>query len=110
MVYISNRPETENSKMKYGLFEANENLLMAREVTAKIKGKTIEDVLEILEKPIIMRLAESRNQITTVPIELLQSPISKTEAHLAILLLVCSGIPYQRTFPSPCPRHTHIPH
>ena len=49
-----------------------------------IQGALTDAAIHILKEPPLMTFARRRNQLTTVSLKLLQSPVSKTDANLAI--------------------------
>lgn len=57
-------------------FERAENII--------INGKEVDTAIHFFREPPLMTFARQRKQITTLELELLESPISKTEANLAI--------------------------
>ena len=49
-----------------------------------LNGNIVDDAITILETPKLFIFAKKRGQITSIPIQLLESPISQTEANLQI--------------------------
>lgn len=83
-VYLDN---TEEAKLytKYERVKGNFYLLATQSIQGcEINGMPVDDAIQILEPPMLFDFAEKRGQITTAPIELLESPISKTEANLLL--------------------------
>lgn len=81
-VYIDNTAEAKI--YKYDRFQKEDRLLHFKRVTAIANGKVSDAFIQILEEPILMTFARQRNQISAVPIKVLQSPISKTNNHLKV--------------------------
>jgi len=81
-VYIDNTAEAQ--LYNYERFQKEDRLLHFKRVTAIANGKVSDAFIQILEEPILMTFARQRNQISAVPIKVLQSPISKTNNHLKI--------------------------
>lgn len=71
---------------KYGSFNVRGRYLLAANTdgTYNIQGALTKGGISLLEEPILMQFAKKRNQLTTVPLKLLQSPINKTDTNLAI--------------------------
>lgn len=65
-------------------FVYNGMLLPWESVDAIVNGQRADGVIHFFREPPLMSFAKERRQITTVPRELLQSPISKTDANLQI--------------------------
>lgn len=53
-------------------------------VTARINGVITKSALHFFREPIVITNARKRKHITTVPVELLHAPVSKTEGNTAI--------------------------
>ena len=71
---------------KYGSFTVRGRYLLAANTdgTYNIQGALTKGGISLLEEPILMQFAKKRDQLTTVPLKLLQSPINKTDTNLAI--------------------------
>lgn len=70
---------------KYGRFKYNGVLLPVEFVEQyNIQGSLTEAAIHIFREPPLIAFSKQRKQITTVPLKVLQSPLNKTEAHLAI--------------------------
>lgn len=84
VIYISNEPEAK--VYNYPRFVYDGSLLpMERISNVNINGKTTEVAIHILREPPMISFAKNHgNQLTAVPIKLLQSPISKTDNNLQI--------------------------
>lgn len=81
-VFIDNT--TEAKLYGYDRIKGDFALLKADIVTAFVDGQLTEGALEIAEFPKLFQFSIDRGQITTVPIKLLESPISKTKANLTL--------------------------
>ena len=80
-ISIDNLFEIEVFK-RYQRFKYDSNLLQVEIVTAVINGKETNAAVHIFREPPLVTYAREHKQITTVPVELLQSPISKTESNM----------------------------
>lgn len=83
-VYLDN---TEEAKLytKYERVKGNFYLLATQSIQGcELNGMPVDDAIQIMEYPFVFDFAERRGQVTTAPIELLESPISKTEANLLL--------------------------
>lgn len=81
-VFIDNT--TEAKLYGYDQIKGDFPLLAASIVTAYVDGQLTEGALEIAEFPKLFQFSIDRGQITTVPIKLLESPISKTKANMTL--------------------------
>lgn len=81
-VFIDNT--TEAKLYGYDQIKGDFPLLAASIVTAFVDGQLTEGALEIAEFPKLFQFSIDRGQITTVPIKLLESPISKTKANMTL--------------------------
>lgn len=82
-VYIDNERETKAAK-GYQLFKYDAALLPFERIGAYINGQLTESAIHLFREPPLMSFARQRNQITTVSRQLLESPVSKTDANLRI--------------------------
>ena len=86
-IYIDNFGESE-VMTGYPRFKYDGLLFPFERVTAYVNGKVTESAIKILCKPgeelPLVSFARMRRQITTISKELLESPISKTDANLLI--------------------------
>jgi len=76
--------EQEAKKYKYPRFKYDGSLLPLERGTAIVNGQLADAAIHIFREPPLIAFAKQRNQITTVDVKLLQSPISKTDANLLI--------------------------
>ncbi|MBQ2348061.1 MAG: hypothetical protein II388_06810 [Clostridia bacterium] len=77
---------TEEAKMytRYDRVKATFPLLTTEICSGYANGKVVDNAIKVLEIPRLLTFAEKRGQLTTVPLRLLESPISKTEANLLL--------------------------
>ena len=80
---------------KYPEISINEPLLAATIRTAKY-GNNEVTAIEILSMPKLFSIAEERGQVTTIPFELLEVPISKTDDNLQLLTYLVRRIIYMK--------------
>ena len=81
-LYIDNQGEI-NKGFKYPAFKYDAPLLPFERITATVNGKETT-AIHILKEPPLISFARGRKQITTIDLELLKSPISKTDDNLRI--------------------------
>ena len=77
-VYVSNKEEHELYK-KYDEILLDTPLLAAEICQAKFGDDIVEEAIRIIEPPKLFDIAEQRGQITTIPFEVLKSPINKND-------------------------------
>ena len=82
-VYIDNTQEVQQAK-GYKLFKYDAPLLPFERISAYINGQLTASAIHIFREPPLISFAKQRNQITTINRQLLESPISKTDANLLI--------------------------
>lgn len=82
VVTIDNRQEA--AAYNYPVYTYEGSLLPMETIKKAINGKVTEEAVHLFREPPAMTFARQRNQITTIPISLLQSPMSKTEANFQI--------------------------
>lgn len=81
-LYIDNQGEID-ANYNYPPFKYDAPLLPFERMTAKLNG--IETTaIHLLKEPPLIAFAKGRKQITTIPLGLLKSPISKTEDNLRL--------------------------
>lgn len=81
-LYIDNQGEID-ANFHYPPFKYDAPLLPFERITAKLNG--IETTaIHLLKEPPLIAFARGRKQITTIPLGLLKSPISKTEDNLRL--------------------------
>lgn len=81
-IYVNN--EQEASAYKYQRFVYDGSLLPLERGTAIVNGQLAEAAIHIFREPPVITFAKQRKQITTIGVDLLQSPISKTDKNLLI--------------------------
>lgn len=81
-ITVDNTPEA--TVYKYKKFVYDGSLLPLERGTAIVNGKLADVALNIFREPPVTSFAKMRNQITTLDIKLLQSPINKTDLNIAI--------------------------
>ena len=83
-ITLDNTQEATAFKKEKILFQYAGYLLPCERVSAYINGQLTDTAIHLLRMPPLISFAKQRGQITTIPIKLLASPISKTEANLQI--------------------------
>lgn len=81
-IYVNNEQEADT--YHYPKFVYDGSLLPIERTTVSVQGSLADAAIHIFREPPVISFAKQRKQITTVNVELLQSPISKTEANLLI--------------------------
>lgn len=81
-IFFDNEREAE--KYKYNHFKYDGSLLPLERGTAIINGQLANAAIHIFREPPLITFAKQRNQITTIDIKLLQSPVNKTDDNLRI--------------------------
>lgn len=83
-IYVDNVSESKILK-GYPHFRYDASLLpMERVSNISVNGQTTEAAIKLLREPPMITFAKERRQVTTIPVKLLQSPNSKTNANLLI--------------------------
>ena len=82
-VYIDNREEVKIYN-KYDEINASFPLISTEIIKRIVNGTIVNDAIRIIEVPRLFDFAEKRKHITTVPIEVLRMPISKTNKNLML--------------------------
>lgn len=82
-IYINNREEAE--AYNYPSAEYDENILSFTRISGvhSSNGHKVR-AINLLKRPILMAIADERNQMSKVPIEVLQSGVPQTERNLRI--------------------------
>lgn len=83
MISISNIEEIQ-AKYKYPRFEYKGMLLPIERVRSIVNGNVVEEAIHVYREPPAMTFARQREQITTISLAVLNSPMSKTESNLAV--------------------------
>lgn len=82
-VYLNNEHEAKKYT-RYPVFKYDADLLPFERVSASVNGQITETAIHLFREPPLMTFAKERKQITTLDLQLLESPVNKTEANLAI--------------------------
>lgn len=82
-ILFDNQQEAEALK-KYKRFKYDGSLLPFERLTAVVNGQMTNAAIRIFREPPLMTFAKQRQQITSISVKLLQSPVSKTDANLQI--------------------------
>lgn len=85
---------------KYNRFKATFPLLATEICTASSRGQIVEDAIRIIEPPKLFTFAENRQQVTRLPLNVLDSPISKTEDNLLLSDYLLTRISKMRNNPN----------
>ena len=76
--------EAEANAYKYARFKYDGSLLPLERAAAIVNGQLADAAIHIFREPPLISFAKKRQQITTIDVKLLQSPISKTDDNLLI--------------------------
>lgn len=98
-VFIDNSEEAKLYK-KYDRIKESFPLLATAIGEGYVNGILVDDVIHIIEDPRLITFAENRGQIATVPIALLESPISMTAANLTLEDYLFTRIARMRNTPA----------
>lgn len=82
-VYINNELEVQTNK-GYKKFVYDAPLLPFERMKAYINGQFTDSAIHLFREPPLITFAKERKQITTIPRNLLESPINKTDANLKL--------------------------
>lgn len=82
-IFLDNIEET-TAAYRYQHFKYNASLLPAERWTGFINGGRTETAIHLFREPPMMTWARERKQITTVGLQLLQAPLSKTNRNLIL--------------------------
>lgn len=83
IIMLNNAAEVE-AGYKYPTFKYYGSLLPMEFVKAEIDGVMVDSAIHLFREPPLVSFARQRNQFTTVKLNLLQSPVNKTETSIAI--------------------------
>lgn len=95
-IYINNTKEHERYD-NMPEFVYDDYLLPFRREKMKINGATTDFVIQLYCEPPLMNFARGRKQITTIPRNVLLSPISQTETNLQIQDYLLEQIPHMKS-------------
>ena len=98
-VFIDNSEEAKLYK-KYDRIKESFPLLATAIGEGYVNGILVDDVIHIIEDPRLITFAENRGQIATVPVALLESPISMTAANLTLEDYLFTRIARMRNTPA----------
>lgn len=82
-VYLDNSQEVKINK-KYTRFKYDASLLPFERISAYINNTQTEAAIHLFREPPLITFARERGQITGITRQLLESPISKTDANLLL--------------------------
>lgn len=82
-VYIDSTEEVETNK-RYPAFKYDASLLPFERISAYINNTLCEAAIHIFREPPLITFARDRGQITGITRQLLESPVSKTDANLRL--------------------------
>ena len=82
-ILFDNKPEAE-ALDGYPHFKYDGPLLPFERITAIANGQITEGAIKLFREPPLMSFAKQRQQVTTIDVKLLQSPVDKTDANLSI--------------------------
>lgn len=82
-LYIDNEKEAQQQKNRTH-FRYDGPLLPFERIEAYINGKLTDSAIHLFREPPLISFAKERDQVTTMPLQLLESPVNKTEANLRI--------------------------
>lgn len=74
----------EAGTYRYPKFVYKGQLLPTEGIEMIVNGNIVEEAIHLLREPPAMAFAKGRQQVTTIPMKLLQSPLSKTDMNLAV--------------------------
>lgn len=75
-IYLDNEQEASVYKKQVS-FKYEGTLLPSESVTVSMNGELVENAIHLFREPPLMSFARERGQITTIPIEVLQDPLTK---------------------------------
>lgn len=102
-IYIDNTGEiTVNKGYKHFRYDAS--LLPFERVRAYINNTLTDSAIHLFREPPMITFAKERDQITTVPRKLLESPISKTDANLTLEDYLIERIAHMKNPTNKAPR------
>lgn len=102
-VYLDNTQEVQVNK-KYKHFKYDASLLPFERISAYINGQLVESAIHLFREPPLISFARERGQITGLTRQLLESPISKTDANLQLEDYLLERIGHMKSPKSRTPR------
>lgn len=82
-VYIDNAPEIK-AKLNYPVFKYDASLLPFERLSAYINNTLCEQAIHLFREPPLITFARERGQVQAITRQLLESPVSKTDANLRL--------------------------
>jgi len=82
-ILFDNKQEAE-ALPNYKHFKYDGSLLPFERLTAVVNGQVTDAAIRIFREPPLMTFAKQRQQVTTISVKLLQSPLNKTDNNLQI--------------------------
>lgn len=101
-VFIDNQKEAQSTK--YSRFKYDASLLPFERISAYINNTLTESAIHIFREPPLITFARQRNQISSITRQLLESPISKTDANLLIDDYLLERISHMKSGKGKAPR------
>ena len=102
-VYLDNAQEVQVNK-KYARFKYDASLLPFERISAYINNTLTESAIHLFREPPLITFARERGQITGLTRQLLESPISKTDANLQLEDYLLERIGHMKSPKSKAPR------
>lgn len=102
-VLIDNTREVQTNK-KYSRFRYDASLLPFERISAYINNTLTESAIHFFREPPLITFARERKQITSLPRQLLESPVSKTDANLRIDDYLIERIAHMKSGKGKAPR------
>lgn len=102
-VYLDNTQEVQVNK-KYTHFKYDASLLPFERISAYINGQLVDSAIHLFREPPLITFARERGQITSLTRQLLESPISKTDANLQLEDYLLERIGHMKNPKSKAPR------
>ena len=103
-VYIDSTEEVKINK-GYAAFKYDASLLPFERINAYINNTLTESAIHLFREPPMITFARERGQITNVTRQLLESPISKTDANLRLEDYLLERIGHMKNPKSKAPRN-----
>ncbi len=83
MIFLNNKKEVDVYKNRVP-FEYEDYLLPCKIIRAFVNGQITDSAVRLYDEPPVIRFARERNQITTIPRSLLDTPLNKTRQNILI--------------------------
>ena len=101
LVHVDNTIEAAEYT-NYPVFKYSGSLLPIEDIQAYINGQLTDAAIHLFREPPIITFAKERNQITTVNVALLNSPVNKTDENIAIDDYLIERIARAKNGKQPC--------